>query len=226
MGKIHFLFCMMIFWCCSDSPNEVPLDSYRSVVFNVNMNNVLNTIYSSEDSVSLIINDFEAFEMIDEDGDNILSITIPNMILGKTYSYFYAVNNTIENLDAERTITINDNENMVSDYYQEMNPTLVSFFVNMSYQISIGNFNLETDYLDIAGNFNGWDGEDYHLVQGENNIFEIIIPGLGAGDEIEYKFRINGDWELAEFPGGGPNRVYIVLNGNNVIELWYSDEQG
>ena len=226
MGKIHFLFCMMIFWCCSDSPNEVPLDSYRSVVFNINMNNVLNTIYSLEDSVSLIVNDFEVFEMIDEDGDNILSITIPNMILGKTYSYFYAVNNTIENLDAERTITINDNENMVSDYYQEMNPTLVSFFVNMSYQISIGNFNLETDYLDIAGNFNGWDGEDYHLVQGENNIFEIIIPGLGAGDEIEYKFRINGDWELAEFPGGGPNRVYIVLNGNNVIELWYSDEQG
>ena len=226
MRKIHFLFCMMIFWGCSDSPNEVTLDSYRSVVFNINMNNVLNTIYSLEDSVSLIVNDFEVFEMIDEDGDNILSITIPNMILGKTYSYFYAVNNTIENLDAERTITINDNENMVADYYQEMNPTLVSFFVNMSYQISIGNFNLETDYLDIAGNFNGWDGEDYHLVQGENNIFEIIIPGLGVGDEIEYKFRINGNWELAEFPGGGPNRVYTVLNGNNIIELWYSDEQG
>jgi len=226
MGKIHFLCCIIIFWSCSDTPNEVPIDSYRSVVFNVNMNNVFNTIYSTEDTVSLIINDFEVFEMIDEDGDNILSITVPDLILGKTYSYYYAVNNTIENLDVERTITINDNENMASDYYQEMNPTLVSFFVNMSYQISIGNFNLETDYLDIAGNFNGWDGADYHLVQEDNNIFEIVIPGLESGDEMEYKFRINGDWELAEFPGGGPNRVYIVLNGNNIIDLWYSDEQG
>ena len=86
MGKIHFLFCMMIFWFCSDSPNEVPLDSYRYVVFNINMNNVLNTIYSLEDSVSLIVNDFEVFEMIDEDGDNILSITISNMILGSFWT--------------------------------------------------------------------------------------------------------------------------------------------
>ena len=87
MKKIHFLFCIMIFWNCSDSPNEVPLDSYRSAIFNVNMNNVLNNIYSIEDTVSLIINGSEVFEMIDEDGDNILSIMIPDLILGKTYSY-------------------------------------------------------------------------------------------------------------------------------------------
>ena len=118
------------------------------------------------------------------------------------------------------------NENIVFDYYQELNPTFVSFFVNMSYQTSIGNFNVESDYLDVAGNFNSWDGTDYHLVQGDNNIFEIIVSGLEAGDEMEYKFRINGDWNLAEFPGGGENRLYTVLNGNNILEFWYNDEQG
>ena len=225
MKKIFFLFYVMIFWSCSDSPNEVPLDSYRSVDFNVNMNNVLNNIYSLEDTVSLIINGFY-FEMIDEDGDNILSISISDLILGKTYNYFYAINDLIEELENQRIITIKDNENIVSDYFQEMNPTLVSFFINMSYQVSIGNFISGTDYLDVAGNFNNWDGTDYHLVEGDNNIFEIIISGLVAGYEMEYKFRINGDWDLAEFPEGGSNRLYSVLNGNNVLELWYNDEQG
>ena len=226
MGKIYFLVCFLIFWSCSDSPNEVPLDSYRTAIFNVNMNNVLNDIYIIQDTVSLIINGSELYEMKDDDEDNILSATIPDLILGQSYSYYYAINNEIESLDGLRVLTINDNENIANDYYQEMNPTLVSFFVNMSYQISIGNFNLETDYLDVAGNFNSWDGIDYHLSNGDNNIFEIVVFGLDVGDEMEYKFRINGDWELAEFPGGGPNRVYTVLNGNNIIELWYNDEQG
>ena len=110
MKKIFFLFYVMIFWSCSDSPNEVPLDSYRSVDFNVNMNNVLNNIYSVEDTVSLIINGFY-FEMIDEDGDNILSISISDLILGKTYNYFYAINDLIEELENQRIITIKDNEN-------------------------------------------------------------------------------------------------------------------
>ena len=87
MGKIYFLFCFLIFWSCSDTPNEVPLDSYRTAIFNVNMNNVLNDIYSIQDTVSLIINGSELYEMKDDDEDNILSVTIPDLILGQSYSY-------------------------------------------------------------------------------------------------------------------------------------------
>ena len=85
MGKIYFLFCFLIFWSCSDTPSEVPIDSYRTAIFNVNMNNVLNDIYSIQDTVSLIINGSELYEMKDDDEDNILSVTIPDLILGQSY---------------------------------------------------------------------------------------------------------------------------------------------
>ena len=31
---------------------------------------------------------------------------------------------------------------------------------------------------------------------------------------IEYKYRINGDWNTAEYPNGGPNRKYTVRYWN------------
>jgi len=43
---------------------------------------------------------------------------------------------------------------------------------------------------------------------------------------LEFKFRIDGDWNNAEFPGGGANRIYEVIQGENILEFWYNDEGG
>jgi hypothetical protein len=102
----------------------------------------------------------------------------------------------------------------------------VTFSVNMSYQIILGNFIASTDYVDIAGNFNGWDGADHHLAPTlDAGIYSITVDGFAADSILEYKFRINGDWATSEFPNGGPNRMYTVLAGTNNISVWYNDEQ-
>ena len=211
---------------CSEAPLDPPLDSIRNVNFNVNMSNF--NSYSPNDSIKLHI-DNNVHVMSNSDDGDIFSKTI-ELILGKEYFYKYSVNDSLENLVNHRSLIVTDTENIVSDYYAEINPTTLAFYVNMSYQIEIGNFNVETDSLDIAGNFNGWpssysNSENYFLKDTNlDNIFEIIIPGLEPEYEIEYKFRINGDWNLAEFPGGGPNRSYTVKEGENILEFCFNDE--
>ncbi|MBU0712586.1 T9SS type A sorting domain-containing protein [bacterium] len=101
----------------------------------------------------------------------------------------------------------------------------VTFEVNMSYQIKTGGLDPASGYVDIAGNFNGWDGVNHHLSDADaDSIWDITLDSLMApGDTLYFKFRINGDWGTSEFPGGGPNREYIVQGGTQTYSVWYND---
>ncbi len=102
----------------------------------------------------------------------------------------------------------------------------VSFNVDMSYQQVLGNFDPDQNFVDIAGTFNGWDGSD-HLLEDEEGdlVYSINVDGFTPGETIEFKFRIDGEWDgREEFPGGGPNRSYTVQEEDNVVEVWYNDE--
>jgi hypothetical protein len=102
----------------------------------------------------------------------------------------------------------------------------VTFLVNMNYQIALDNFDPVVDFVDVAGSFNEWGavpmvGEDLD----EDGIYEMTVTDLEVGFLCEYKFRINGNWGTSEFPGGGANRQYIVVAGENIVGHWYNDEQ-
>ena len=99
----------------------------------------------------------------------------------------------------------------------------VTFRVNMSYQIELGNFDPASDIVDLAGNFNDWQGSGAMEDVG-NGIYQTIVTDLEVGYVCEFKFRINANWDTAEFPGGD-NRTYTVVEGENVVEVWYNDQQ-
>jgi len=96
----------------------------------------------------------------------------------------------------------------------------------MSYQIEQGNFNPSSDFVDIAGTFNGWGSTPLIKLfdTDADQIYEIDLQGYTPGSSIEFKFRINSDWGTAEFPDGGSNRVYTIQADNNVISVWYNNE--
>lgn len=76
-------------------------------------------------------------------------------------------------------------------------------------------FDPAEDFIDIAGDFTGWSGTDPLEVDPENsNIYTITAGGeLRPGQTIKFKFRKNGDWDLAETPAdpdGKMNRVFVV----------------
>ena len=106
--------------------------------------------------------------------------------------------------------------------------TSVTFNVNMSYQIEIGSFNPEINFLDVAGSFNDWcePCNDHILVSTDNSIYSITLDNLASGEQIQFKFRVDGDWSKGEFPGLDNNRSHTIIDGNNTLDYWFNDEGG
>jgi len=100
----------------------------------------------------------------------------------------------------------------------------LTFKVNMTEQIDKGNFDPNSDYVDIAGNFNGWGGNPIPLTDADaDSVWEMTLDSLIAvDDELEFKFRINGSWDTAEFPDGS-NRTYTVQSGAQTYSVWWND---
>ncbi len=103
----------------------------------------------------------------------------------------------------------------------------ITFHYNMNKQIQEGKFNSLTDFIDIAGTFNNWKGNETIYDGNQDGIYSISLFGFTANETIEYKARINADWGTAEFPelGGDGNRIYQVLSGANIVGHWYNDEK-
>ena len=224
MRNIFLFISVIMVYSCSEMNNDTPYDSTRDVIFTVDMQQVIaDNIFDIEgDSLKLTIDSNNTYNMVDNDNDNIYSCTVSNLIFGQNYSYTYSINASIENLDSERIFTVNNEDNIIEDFYGELNPTLIRFLVNMSYQITQGNFNPSVQYVDVAGTFNDWSGTQLDLV--DNDIYTIVVSDINPGDQIEFKFRIDGDWDNSEFPGGYSNRMYEVVQGENILEFWYNDE--
>ena len=57
---------------------------------------------------------------------------------------------------------------------------------------------------------------------------------MQASDEVDFKFRIDSNWEIpnpdvfecVDDGLGGNNRYYVVEQGVNILERWYSDDMG
>jgi len=101
--------------------------------------------------------------------------------------------------------------------------TNVQFAVNMNHQITLGNFNANTQTVDVAGSFNAWGSPAWVLSDTDGDGIYTGTTSLTVGTTIQFKTRINGLWNgTEEFSGGGPNRSYTVV-ANGVVEYWYND---
>ncbi|NQV40810.1 MAG: DUF5123 domain-containing protein [Candidatus Marinimicrobia bacterium] len=126
--------------------------------------------------------------------------------------------------DAVSTVTM-DGDKMI--YAEFSFPTyLLTLNARMGYQIFAGNFNADTDSLDVAGSMNDWSGGDdsWLMHTGADSIWSVTFEVPALGDlHFEYKLRINGNWDTSEFPFGGPNRV-LDITGDTEVTIWYNDE--
>ena len=112
----------------------------------------------------------------------------------------------------------------LSSYVRAQDAT-IHFNVRMDEQVNTGVFDPGSDFVDIAGTFNGWGGELTKLSDPDQDLtYSISISDFSVGQSIEFKFRQNGQWDgTEEFPGGGSNRQYTVQTTSDTIRVWYSD---
>jgi hypothetical protein len=170
-------------------------------------------------------------EMLDLDGDSTYSITVslPEGLIAFKFFWGMGWGNGDPAPGGDRTLQLENTMDVLYKWGVDglVEAPSIHWTVNMSYQIEQGNFVEGTDVLDVAGTFNGWPAtlaEDFMLTAMGEGLYEITVPDFTAGETIEYKFRINGDWATSEFPNGGPNRTYTVAEGMNEISVWYNDE--
>ncbi|WP_181369520.1 alpha-amylase family glycosyl hydrolase [Flavobacterium album] len=101
--------------------------------------------------------------------------------------------------------------------------TGVQFQVNMNQQIALGNFNPATQTVDIAGTFNNWGSPTTVLSDTDADGIYTGTITLTVGATVQFKTRINAQWNgTEEFSGGGPNRSYTVV-ANGIVSYWYND---
>ena len=175
------------------------------------------------------------FHLTPDAADSIYSITVDSLTIGDTLNFKFRINGSWADSLSEfpgggpnRAFVVGYGINNLSVWFNDESAyTPVTLNVNMSCWKQLGKFDPATQYVDVAGSFDAWNGANFHLTPDANDsIYSITIPDLMIGDTLNFKFRINGSWadSLSEFPGGGPNRQYVVIEGTNVFSCWFNDD--
>ena len=154
---------------------------------------------------------------------------------GITYQYKYRVNrdtNQTEFLNATpRYFRAPDTLITLNQFFYDFNPATVpmNFLCDMRYQEEAGNFDTVTDYVDVAGNFNGGGAWDLLYLREGDSIHRATLffdTAMIGGDPLTFKFRINGDPAKEELAGQPPRsyELHLPLPGNpNRYYCWYDD---
>lgn len=96
----------------------------------------------------------------------------------------------------------------------------VVFNVDMKIPIANGSFKPASDFVDISGTINNW-GSSEHMTDADGDgIYTLTVPSMGTFQRIEYKYRINANWNTSEFPSGGANRVYRTSYYNVLNDVY------
>jgi len=108
----------------------------------------------------------------------------------------------------------------------EIEPESVTINVDVNGLITENLIDPATDMVDIAGSLNNWGDPVMNMADIDADGIYTITPDTMflPGDVFEFKIRINGDWNgISEFPAGGPNRSYTVVEGDNIIDIVFND---
>ena len=100
----------------------------------------------------------------------------------------------------------------------------VTFNVDMNAHIASGEFAPGADFVDVAGTFNEWNGSDALTDDDGDGIYTMTLASMPVATKLEYKYRINGNWDTSEFPDGGPNRTYTVRYWNVLDNVYNGGE--
>jgi hypothetical protein len=109
---------------------------------------------------------------------------------------------------------------------QMLEPVDITLSVMMHEWLRRGDFNLATDFVDVAGTFNGWDGSSTVASDFDGDTtYSVTVPLMPYTTEY-FKFRINGSWNdaTAEFPYGAPARELVVPAAATEFFYWYNND--
>ncbi len=154
---------------------------------------------------------------------------------GAVHEYKYRINAGDAGLELSgkppRIFRVPDTLLFLDQDFDNFNPARqpMTFRCNLRYYLSQGLFDPASDYLDVAGNFNGQGGYDLLFDTDGDSVYTLeLYPDTAwfTQGPLSFKFRINGDWNSAEL-AGKPFRTYVfhdTLQGANVYTCHFNDQ--
>jgi hypothetical protein len=100
----------------------------------------------------------------------------------------------------------------------------ITFQVDMSVQVALGNFDPASGTLYLAGEFNNWNATATALTNSaaNTNLWVTSLSLSGAnGAAVNYKYVMNGTWEGNVGPAGAQNRSLSLAKTNQVLPIVY-----
>jgi hypothetical protein len=175
------------------------------------------------------------------DAVNVYSAVVPvDGFPGSTVAYKFRANGGWESPAStgggDRTFEIAGGDQVLPlVYYSDIEPSTptnnITFQVDMTAQVFLGNFDPSFQEVRVSGSFNDWGAGDLltnnpALSGNDTNIYSAVIPIVASpGVVVPYKFRapIGDSWENPTSTGGG-NRTFTVAGGDQVLPLvFYND---
>ncbi len=104
----------------------------------------------------------------------------------------------------------------------------VTFRVDMSFQAELGRFNPDSDMPDVAGDFNGWTGdENWVLTDIDSDLMYEGTFDIPVGIH-SYVFRNNGTWDNSWEPyyidvNDGNRSIDVPEAGLDLEVVWYAN---
>ena len=138
------------------------------------------------------------------------------LVPGSVQQYKYRINADSSGLELlyrpSRITRIPDTLLRVTSDFNNFNPAkrLMTFKCDMGYYVKAHHFDVSSDYIDVAGNFNGSVANDVLFDRTGDTIYTLekyIDTTWFHQGPLAFKFRINGNWNTAELTGK-PNRIY------------------
>lgn len=150
------------------------------------------------------------------------------LVEGQKYNFKFRIKKGTENIDetVERVMEAVPGTTTYNAWWNDDALSQATFNINMKYYARENRFNVATDFVDIAGSMNGWNGENHHLTDADgDSIYSITFSDFTPGTIYEFKFRINGSWDDAtcEFPAGGPNRMFRAHESSKTMDYVYNN---
>ncbi|MEI7981350.1 MAG: T9SS type A sorting domain-containing protein [Bacteroidota bacterium] len=154
---------------------------------------------------------------------------------GSVQQYKYRINADSSGLELmnkpSRLLLVPDTLIEVQADFNNYNPGKrpMTFSCNMGYYTKAHHFDPAHDWIDVAGNFNGWGAHDILFSRTGDTVYTfqtLMDTTWFSSGPLLFKFRINGDWTTSEL-AGKPNRNYTLhdtVNANpNIFSCYYND---
>jgi hypothetical protein len=189
--------------------------------FRLNMNKIISegNFDPSSDEVYIEMEEADTTLLGDEDGDGIYEVDITEgLAVDTAYTYIFRINDDLYE-DIPRTVTAIYGSLTVDLWWNDDPMPMVTFVIDMIYQFMMGNFT-ETDFVDVAGTMNNWEGSGpmEHIGYFLYSVTLPADPGI-----VEYIFRINGNWTTAEYLGPEVNRMTWATPEPVSVYHYYND---